>query len=490
MGALQDLAESIRTGQRSCAETLDQTLSRIDTVDHEIHAFLQVHSEQARGRAIEIDQQLSRGASLGPLAGVPIAVKDNICTLHGQTTCASRMLETFESRYNAHVIDRLESAGAVMVGKTNLDEFAMGSSTENSAFGPTRNPWDVGKVAGGSSGGSVAAVAAGMVSGALGSDTGGSIRQPASFCGVTGFKPTYGLVSRYGLVAFGSSLDQIGPIAQDAVDVALLLQAIVGHDPRDATSLDQPTPDYLAALGRPVGKLRIGISEEAFGDGLDPQVEQAVRGAINALHQIGAEIVPVSLPHMTHATACYYIIATAEASSNLARFDGVNYGFRAEACTNMEELHTHSRGEGFGQEVQRRIMLGTYVLSSGYYDAYYDKALRVRTLIKRDFDAAFDQIDLIASPTCPTTAFALGEKTDDPLVMYLSDIYTIAANLAGLPAISLPCGFNDAGLPIGLQLVGPAQGDETILRAAHTYQMQTSFHKQPSPIVAKVEPPA
>ncbi|MFQ5461055.1 MAG: Asp-tRNA(Asn)/Glu-tRNA(Gln) amidotransferase subunit GatA [Phycisphaerae bacterium] len=490
MGALQDLAESIRTQRQSCAQAVERVLSRIEAVDRQVHAFLQIQDEAARARAREIDDRLARGDAVGLLAGVPIAVKDNICTANGKTTCGSKMLASFESRYNAHVVDRLESAGVVIVGKTNLDEFAMGSSTENSAFGPTRNPWDAGKVAGGSSGGSAAAVAANMVPAALGSDTGGSIRQPASFCGVTGFKPTYGLASRYGLVAFGSSLDQIGPIAQDAVDVALLLQAIVGHDPRDATSLDRPVPDYIAALQRPVDKLRIGISEEAFGDGLDAQVEQAVRGAIDELQRLGAEFVPVQLPHIDHATACYYIIATAEASSNLARFDGVHYGFRAEGSASMKALYTQSRGQGLGDEVQRRIMLGTYVLSSGYYDAFYDKALRVRTLITRDFDAAFDRVDLIASPACPTTAFPIGEKTDDPLAMYLSDIYTIGPNLAGLPAISLPCGFDDAGLPIGLQLVGPPLGDATILAAAHAYQLQTNFHQQNPPCLNSMDPPS
>ena len=462
-----------------------ECLDALEATDTHLRALLSYDRERALSRAKAIDAALARGEEPGPLAGVPIAVKDNICTTFGVTTCASRILQQFRSQYNAHVVDRLEAAGAVIVGKTNLDAFAMGSSTEHSAFCTTRNPWDVKRVAGGSSGGSAAAVAAGMVPAALGSDTGGSIRQPASFCGVVGLKPTYGRVSRYGLVAFGSSLDQIGPIAANARDVALLLGVIAGHDARDSTSVDAAVPDYVSNLDRSLAGLRIGISDEYFGEGLDDQVRRACMTAIDVMKAEGAEIIPIHLPHMKYAIACYYIIAPAEASSNLARFDGVHYGYRTAQPSNIIDLYSSSRGEGFGAEVKRRIMLGTYVLSSGYYDAYYLKALKVRTLIKRDFDSAFEHVDVIASPVAPTPAFPIGEKCEDPLAMYLGDVYTISANLAGICAISVPCGFDAQGLPIGLQLMGSAFGEEKLLAAAHQYQLGTDHHTKIPPDLAE-----
>ncbi|MCH7808570.1 MAG: Asp-tRNA(Asn)/Glu-tRNA(Gln) amidotransferase subunit GatA, partial [Planctomycetes bacterium] len=381
----------------------------------------------------------------------------------------------------AFVIERLASAGAIIVGKTNLDEFAMGSSTENSVYGPTLNPWDLSCVAGGSSGGSAAAVAASMVPAALGSDTGGSIRQPASFCGVVGLKPTYGRVSRFGLVAFGSSLDQIGPIAGNARDVALLLNVIAGYDRRDSTSVDTPVPDYVAGLNEPLDGVRIGISDEYFGEGLGDEVRDAVAAAVDVMVDHGAQVVAVHFPHMRYAIACYYIIAAAEASSNLARFDGVHFGYRTPAPKDVIDLYAASRGEGFGDEVKRRLMLGAYVLSSGYYDSYYLKALKVRTLIQRDFEAAFHTVDVIACPVSPTPAFRVGQKCDDPLAMYLSDVYTISANLAGICAMSLPCGFSPTGLPIGLQLMGPAFGELKLLALAHQYQQTTDHHTKRPP---------
>ena len=478
------LAQAIASGRRSAEEVVRVCLDRIETTDVAVRSFICRDGDRALSCARNIDAALAGGDRLGPLAGVPIAVKDNICMKSGTTTCASKILEPFQSQYDAYVVERLEAAGAIIVGKTNLDEFAMGSSTEYSANGPTCNPWDARRVAGGSSGGSAAAVAARIVPGALGSDTGGSIRQPASFCGVVGLKPTYGRVSRYGLVAFGSSLDQIGPITTDVCDMALLLKVIGGHDPRDSTSVDALVPDYVTGLNRPITDIRIGMSDECFGDGLDSQVREAVEAAINLMRREGAEVFPVALPHMKYAVACYYIIAPAEASSNLARFDGVHYGYRTANPKGIIDLYASSRGEGFGPEVKRRIMLGTYALSSGYYDAYYLKALKVRTLIKRDFDRAFESVDVIASPVAPTTAFRIGEKAADPLAMYLSDIYTISANLAGICAISLPCGFDANGLPIGLQLMGSAFGEERLLALAHQYQLRTDHHLKRPPVVA------
>jgi aspartyl-tRNA(Asn)/glutamyl-tRNA(Gln) amidotransferase subunit A len=484
LGAVTELAEEVRTGKRSSEEITRACLDRIEAIDDGVHAFISCDTDRALSRAREIDAARVRSDDLGPLAGVPIAVKDNICTTFGATTCACRILESFESQYNAHVVDRLESAGAVIIGKTNLDAFAMGSSTEHSYLFTTRNPWNAERVAGGSSGGSAAAVAAGMVPAALGSDTGGSIRQPASFCGVVGLKPTYGRVSRYGLVAFASSLDQIGPITTNVQDVALILGVIAGHDARDSTSVNAPSEDFVSKLATPLRGLRIGISDEYFGDGLDHDVRDACQAAIDLMRAEGANLIPINLPHMKYAISCYYIIAPAEASSNLARFDGMHYGYRTARPKDAIDLYSSSRGEGFGPEVKRRIMLGTYVLSSGYYDAYYLKALKVRTLIKRDFDEAFKNVDVIASPVAPTTAFRIGEKAEDPLAMYLGDIYTISANLAGVCAMSLPCGFDQEGLPIGLQLMGPAFGEEKLLATAHQYQLRTDHHTKVPPTAA------
>lgn len=481
MGTATDVARAFATGMHTAREIVGKCLDRIEAFDSHLHVFISSDREHALSRARRVDRDRAAGSDLGLLAGVPIAVKDNICATFGPTSCGSRILEPFHSGYDAHVVERLESAGAIIVGKTNLDEFAMGSSTEHSAFGITRNPWDPDRVPGGSSGGSAAAVAARMVPAAIGSDTGGSIRQPAAFCGVVGLKPSYGRVSRYGLVAFGSSLDQIGPIATDVRDAAFLLSVIAGHDERDSTSVDAPVPDYVAALDQPLTGVRVGISREYFSEGLDPQVRDTVRAAIDLMQREGAKIVSIDLPHLKYAVACYYIIAPSEASSNLARFDGVHYGYRTAKPKDIIDLYASSRGEGFGAEAKRRIMLGTYALSSGYYDAYYLKALKVRTLIKRDFDRAFERVDVIASPVTPTTAFRIGEKTDDPLAMYLGDIYTISANLAGICALSLPCGFCGDGLPIGLQLMGSAFGEERLLAVAHQYQLRTDFHtKVPS----------
>jgi len=471
-------AESIRSGSQSSEKIVTDCLDRIDASQKSLNAFISYDRNRAITLARNIDKSAKRGELPGPLAGVPIAVKDNICTTFSSTTCGSKILKLFRSQYDAFVVERLEQAGAIIVGKTNLDEFSMGSSCENSAYSPVHNPWDVSRVPGGSSGGSSSAVASGLIPAALGSDTGGSIRQPASFCGVVGLKPTYGRVSRYGLVAFGSSLDQIGPITRDVKDAALLLNVIAGHDPHDSTCVNQPVPDYTHPLDRPLKGIRIGISEEYFGEGLNEEVKQVVRSAIDRMKAEGAETIPIELPHMKYATACYYIIATAEASSNLARFDGVHYGYRTENPKDVFDVYASSRGEGLGPEVKRRIMLGTYALSSGYYDAYYLKALQVRTLIQRDFECAFEKVDVIASPVAPTTAFPIGEKSDDPLAMYLSDIYTISANLAGICAISIPAGFDELGLPIGMQLMGSAFGEETLLGVAHQYQQCTDHHKQ------------
>ncbi len=476
MGVLIDMVEAIRSGTRSATECVRQSLDRIESMNDRVGAFISVNADRALDQARRIDESRSRGQPAGALTGVPIAVKDNLCTSYGRTTCASNALADFRAGYDATVIQRLEQAGAIVVGKTNLDEFAMGSSTEHSALFPARNPWDLDCVPGGSSGGSAAAVASGMAPAALGSDTGGSIRLPASFCGVVGLKPTYGRVSRYGLVAFASSLDQIGPIAQDARDAALLLGVMAGHDPLDTTCANETVPDYLPALDRRIDPVRIGVCEEYFSDGLDEATRQAVHTALHVLEQSGATLVPVRLPHMDYAVACYYLIATAEASSNLARFDGIHYGHRSAEARSILDVYTASRGEGFGAEVKRRIMLGTYALSSGYQDRYYVNASKVRTLIKRDFETAFEQVDVIASPVAPHTAFRLGEKSSDPLAMYLEDIYTISANLAGICAISLPCGLDGWGLPIGLQLMGPAFGEERLLSIAHHYQCLTDHH--------------
>ena len=478
---LTETVAAVRTRQQSAVEVVKCSLDCIERQNEGLGAFLAVDADRALERAGLIDRAVAAGQVVGPLAGVPLAVKDNICTSFGTTTCASRMLHDYRSPYDAGVVERLEQAGAIIIGKTNLDEFAMGSSNENSCSFPARNPWDTGRVPGGSSGGSAVAVAAGMVPAAIGSDTGGSIRQPAAMCGVVGLKPTYGRVSRYGLVAFASSLDQIGILAENAADTALLARVISGHDQRDSTSVNRDVPDYPALLNRPLKGLRVGVAAEYFGPGLDDDVRSRVTEAIDLLRTEGAQIVEVHLPHLPYAVACYYIVATAEASSNLARYDGVHYGRRTADPADIVDLYAASRGEGFGPEVKRRIMLGTYVLSAGYYDAYYVKALKVRTLIKQDFEAAFEKVDTIISPVTPTTAFRLGEKLDDPLAMYLADIYTISVNLAGICAISVPCGFDDRGLPVGLQLMGPQFAEEGILAIAHQYQLRTDFHTRRPP---------
>ncbi|QDU39944.1 Glutamyl-tRNA(Gln) amidotransferase subunit A [Maioricimonas rarisocia] len=470
------LRQAFTEGQATAVEIATEYLDQISRTDDNVAALLHVDREAALARAAEVDRRREAGETLGPLAGLPVIVKDNICMRGVPATCASRMLENFVPPYDAHVIEQLQAADAVLIGRANLDEFAMGSSCENSAFKPTRNPWNRECSPGGSSGGSAAAVAARMAPLAVGSDTGGSIRQPAAFCGVVGMKPTYGRVSRYGLVAFASSLDQIGPFSTDVHGSALLLETLAGHDVRDTTSVDQPVPSYTETLEQPLEGLRVGIVKEHFGDGLDEEVGTAVHAAIDAYRSLGAEVKEVSLPHSKYSVAAYYIIAPSEASSNLARYDGVHYGHRAEKFENMVDMYETSRGEAFGDEVKRRIMLGTYALSSGYYDAYYLKALKVRRLIREDFDKAFADVDVIAGPATPTTAFRIGELIDDPLAMYLNDIYTIGANLAGIPGISLPCGQSGAGLPIGLQLLAPPFEEERLLRAARMYEAQTNWH--------------
>jgi aspartyl-tRNA(Asn)/glutamyl-tRNA(Gln) amidotransferase subunit A len=447
-----------------------------------VRAFISVAGDRALAQADRIDGRLAKGEQVGVLAGVPVAVKDNMCTRFGKTTCASRILADFESPYDATVVAKLEAAGAIIVGKTNLDEFAMGSSTENSGMFVTRNPWNAECVPGGSSGGSAAAVAARMVPAAMGSDTGGSIRLPASFCGVVGLKPTYGRVSRYGLVAYGSSLDQIGPMSRDVRDAALLLDVISGHDGRDSTSIDAPGTQSVARLDEPIGKLRIGVATEYMGEGLTDEVRAAVESAIDVYRRLGAEVVEVSLPHSEYAIAAYYLIAMAEASSNLSRYDGVHYGYRTPEPDDFIDLYSKSRAEGFGAEVKRRIMLGTYALSSGYYDAYYLKALKVRTLIKGDFVEAFKKCDVLACPVSPTPAFRIGEKIEDPLTMYLGDVYTISLNLAGLPGVSIPAGQSESGLPIGLQLMAPHLQEERLLQIAHAFESETDWHTRVPPM--------
>lgn len=479
---LTEIRDTIRSRTQGAREWMGYTLERIDALEPKLHALVSYDGDRAMEQAKLTDERIASGQPVGPLAGVPLLIKDNLCTSFGRTTCASRILANFEAPYDAHVVERLHRAGAIIVGKTNLDEFAMGSSTENSAYGPTRNPWNLEHVPGGSSGGSAAAVAAGVVAGSLGSDTGGSIRQPASFCGVGGLKPTYGRVSRYGLVAYGSSLDQIGPFARDVRDVALLLANIAGHDPRDSTCVKRPVPDYLAALDTPLAGMHIGVADEYFGEGLDPEVRAAIEAAIDVYRAAGARIVPVHLPHMKYAIACYYLIATAEASSNLARYDGVHYGHRTAKPRDYIDMYCASRQEGFGDEVKRRIMLGTYALSSGYYDAYYLKALKVRTLIRNDFEKAFKEADVIVGPASPVPAIRIGERINDPLAMYLMDIYTVSANLAGVPGVSVPCGFSSAGLPVGLQLMGPYFAEDRLLRIAHEYQLRTDWHTRVPPI--------
>lgn len=472
-----EASDLLKKRQVSAEELTRAVLERGDVTEPAVGAYLTRTGEQALERAREIDRQRAAGAGLGPLAGVPVALKDNLCTEGVRTTCASKILENFIPPYTATAVRRLLDAGMVPLGKTNMDEFAMGSSCENSALQQTYNPWDRSRVPGGSSGGSAAAVAAGSATVALGSDTGGSIRQPAAFSGITGLKPTYGRISRYGLVAYASSLDQIGPMARDARDCALLLNALCGNDPCDATSANIPAPDFTAALSGDVRGLRAGVPKEYFGAGLAPGVRAAIEAAIAQLRAMGAEVGECSLPSTDYALSAYYIIAPAEASSNLARYDGVRYGYRAAGAKELIEMYSRTRAEGFGAEVKRRIMLGTYALSSGYYDAYYLKAQKVRTLIRQEFDRAFERFDLIVAPTAPTVAYKVGEKTADPMEMYLGDVCTVPINLAGLPAISVPCGF-DGGLPVGLQIVGKPFDEATVLRAADAYQQATDFHRQ------------
>ena len=473
---LHELQDRFTKGDVTAQDIVRAYSLRINQVEPKIKAYVMLAKDSAMVQAEALDTQLKGWRKTVPLMGMPIAVKDNICTEGVPTTCSSRMLATFVPPYSATVVSRLRARGYLLLGKTNLDEFAMGSSTENSAFGPSRNPWNPAYVPGGSSGGSAAAVAADECAAALGSDTGGSIRQPAALCGVVGLKPTYGRISRYGLVAFASSLDQIGPITKDVTDAAILMNAIAGHDPSDSTSANVPVPDYMKALKKQdVKKLRIGLPKEYFAEGLHPEVDQAVRQAVAVLQELGGDIKEISLPTTGAAVAAYYLIATAEASSNLARYDGVKYGLRAKQSKDLLDMYMKTRQEGFGPEVKRRIMLGTYALSAGYYDAYYGKAQAVRTLIRRDFEAAFKDVDLMATPVTPTPAFKLGEKIQDPLEMYLSDIYTISVNLAGIPAISVPCGFSKGGLPIGLQLIGRPFEEDIVLRGAHAYEQATEW---------------
>jgi aspartyl-tRNA(Asn)/glutamyl-tRNA(Gln) amidotransferase subunit A len=468
--------------QLSAVELTRAVLERIHATDTDLHSYITVCETEALDQAKRADQQLASHSSAPALCGIPLAIKDVILTHDIRSTAGSQFLSQFVPPYDATVIQLLKNAGAVILGKVNCDEFAMGSSNENSAFFPSRNPWDLSRVPGGSSGGSATAVAADQALASLGTDTGGSIRLPASFCGVVGLKPTYGRVSRYGVVAYASSLDQVGPVTKDTHDCALLLQTLATHDPRDSTSVSLPPPDYLTALTQDVRGLKIGIPKEYFVEGMQPEVETAVRNAVSHLEKLGAQPVSISLPHTDYAIAAYYVIATAEASSNLSRYDGVKYGARTPQATNLATMYTHTRAQGFGTEVKRRILLGAYVLSAGYYDAYYLKAQQVRTLLRQDFLTAFSTCDAIVTPVAPTTAFRLGEKIADPLTMYLSDIFTIAVNLAGLPALSVPCGFDTAHMPIGLQLIGKPFAEERLLQIAHAYEQTTSWHRHHPPL--------
>jgi len=475
--SLTELRKRLDAGEITSEQVTQDYLDRIDATNAQVNSFITVCREEALAAARVADQRIAAG-NAAPLTGIPIAVKDIFNTSGIRTTCASRILENYVAPYDATAIARLKEQDAVLLGKLNMDEFAMGSSNENTAFGPVHNPWNLDCVPGGSSGGSAASLAARQAVATLGTDTGGSIRQPAAYCGVVGLRPTYGRVSRYGVIAYASSLDQVGPLARNVEDCALMLQAIAGFDPADSTSVDTPVPDYAAALAESVAGLKIGLPQEYFIEGLDDDVRRAVDQAIETYRGLGAELVEVSLPHTEYAVACYYLIATAEASSNLARYDGVRYGRRAADSQDLGDMYTRSRAEGFGTEVKRRIMLGTYALSSGYYDAYYLKAQKVRTLIRQDFTDAFNQVDVLLTPVAPTPAFRLGEKTDDPLQMYLSDIFTIPVNLAGTCGMSLPCGLSDAGLPIGLQLIGKPFDEATLFKTAYAFEQATEWHKQ------------
>jgi aspartyl-tRNA(Asn)/glutamyl-tRNA(Gln) amidotransferase subunit A len=480
MASIRKLHEQLVKKERTATEITTEALDRIEALEPKLHSFLSVTAEQALLTAKKVDAKIAAGETIGLLEGIPIGIKDNMCTQGIRTTCASRILEDFIPPYESTVTQKLKDAGTVMVGKTNLDEFAMGGSTENSAYGGTANPWDLDRVPGGSSGGSAAAVAASECVVALGSDTGGSIRQPAALCGVVGLKPTYGLVSRFGLVAFASSLDQIGPFSRTVEDAAILLNAIAGYDPKDSTSLKVEIPDYTQFLKPDLKGLKVGVITETFGEGLDAEVESSVKAAIAQLKALGAEIVEVSCPRFRYGVSAYYIIAPSEASANLARYDAVKYGVREEADT-LLSMYKKTRARGFGSEVKRRIAIGTYTLSAGYYDAYYLKAQKVRTLIKQDFEAAFEKVDVLVCPTSPTTAFKAGEKTEDPLSMYLLDLMTIPVNLAGLPGMSVPCGFDKKGLPIGLQLIGKVLREDLLFQVAYAYEQSTDWHvKKPT----------
>jgi len=476
-----ELLEKIRSGQVRSVDAVNACFDAIEKYEPKINAYVSTFKERAIEQAEAVDKKIEAGEDAGSLGGLPIAIKDNMCTDFGATTCSSKILENFNAPYNATVVENLQEAGAVIIGKTNLDEFAMGSSTENSGLKTTKNPWDTDRVPGGSSGGSAAAVASKMAFAALGSDTGGSIRQPGSFCGVVGFKPTYGRVSRFGLVAYGSSLDQIGPMTRNVADTALLMNVISGHDENDSTSIDDtlaPVADYLKDIDKPVENLKVGIVPE-FIDGASEPVAKAIKDGIEIYRSLGADIIEIQMPHFEYSIATYYIVATAEASTNLARYDGVHYGYRSGNAEELVEMYSKSRAEGFGDEVKRRIMLGNYALSSGYYDAYYLKALKVRNLIRKDYTDAFEKCDCIVMPVAPTTAFKIGEKTSDPLDMYLSDIYTIAANLAGVPGISIPAGFDENNMPIGLQIFTSAFTENKLLRIARMFEAQTDFNKFP-----------
>ena len=472
-----ELHDMLKARKVSCREVTQAVLERISAVDGQVRAYVTVTADQALESARAVDERIARGEEIGPLAGIPVAIKDNMCTRGTLTTCSSRILHNFVPPYDATVVEWLAKAGTVMVGKTNLDEFAMGSSTENSGFFTTRNPWDLTRVPGGSSGGAAAAASADEAIVALGSDTGGSIRQPASFCGVVGLKPTYGRVSRYGLVAFASSLDQIGPITKDVADTAQVLQAIAGKDPLDSTSVDTPVPDYLASLRNDVRGLKIGVPKEFFAQGVQPEIAEAVQSSIELLKSLGADYKEISMPIMEYTLPTYYILAPAEASSNLARYDGVRYGLRTKHSPDVITMLMRTRDEGFGAEVKQRIMIGTYALSAGYYDAYYLKAQKVRTLVRQAYDEAFKEFDVLISPTSPTVAFGIGERVDDPFQMKLADVCTIPVNLAGIPAISLTCGFHD-GLPIGMQIMGKPFDEETILRVAYAFEQNTDYHNR------------
>jgi aspartyl-tRNA(Asn)/glutamyl-tRNA(Gln) amidotransferase subunit A len=475
---VRSIRDRVARGDVSAVAMCSEHLGRIAAANPSLNAFNTVVAERALDRAAELDRRRAAGETLGPLAGVPVALKDNLCVRGVRTTASSRILDTYVPPYDATVVRRLEAAGALIVGKTNCDEFAMGSSNENSAYGPVRNPWALDRAPGGSSGGSAVAVAAGLVPLALGSDTGGSIRQPAALSGVVGLKPTYGRVSRYGLIALASSLDQIGPFARTVADAAAALALIAGADAADSTSLERPVPDYAAALTGDVRGVRIGVPRRFIAEGVDDAVLRAFDAALEVLRGAGATLVDVDLPHAKYAVPVYYLVMTAEASSNLARYDGVRYGHRAPAAPSLREMYSRTRDEGFGPEVKRRIMLGTYVLSAGYYDAYYLKAQQVRTLLRQDYDRAFERVDVVAMPTSPTPAFRLGEKTSDPLQMYLADIFTVSANLTGSPALSVPCGFGEGRLPLGLQLTGRMFDEATLLRVGDAYERLTSWHTE------------